>query len=62
MVFWVEKLSTHSVSARSGHPLLFLILNLSMRVIEVDWNDLLRDWGSEGACYLSSFVFGELEA
>jgi len=47
VIVWVEELSSHGICSWTRHDLLLFVFNFCVRVIEVYWHDLLRDWRFE---------------
>jgi hypothetical protein len=52
MVVWVEELRWYCIGTRTRDRLLLFILNLCMRVIEINWDYLLRNWRLKRTCDL----------
>ena len=62
MVVWVEELRWYCIGTRTRDRLLLFILNLCMRVIEVNWDDLLRNWRLKRTCDLPCYSISQIKA
>ena len=62
MVVRVEELGGHVVGARAWNGLFLFILNFGVRVVEIDWDDLLGHGRLKGAGNLADDAIRQIEA